>query len=237
MYRIALLAYILAAAALCSGVDVAPRSNIKYDPPGSHLKAAANPSSAHILARGYMGGGEGSGSSYHRVGADKRRRHGQVPAPGTPGTGDVYGPSLHKQRRGMLSGRSPQQSEGRSSNSHPGSSSSGGRPPSRRSPQQSEGRSSNSHPGSSSSGGRPPSRRSPLQSNVRSSNSHPVSSSSGGRPHSRRSPQQSEGRSSDSHPGSSSSGGRPPSRRSPQMTNGRSSNSHPGSSSSGGRPH
>jgi len=63
MYCIAYLACILAAAGLCSAVDVEPRGEMRYTQPVSHLKEAASPSYAHNLPRGYMGGGEGSGSS------------------------------------------------------------------------------------------------------------------------------------------------------------------------------
>jgi len=51
MYRIAYLVCILAAAALCSAVDVEPRGE-----PGSHLNEAANPLLAHHLPREYRGG-------------------------------------------------------------------------------------------------------------------------------------------------------------------------------------
>jgi len=40
MYRMAQLACILAAAALCSGIPIEPRSNIRYDQPASNLKQA-----------------------------------------------------------------------------------------------------------------------------------------------------------------------------------------------------
>jgi len=41
MYRIAHLACILAAAALCSGAAVEPRGDIRHDQPGSNLKEAS----------------------------------------------------------------------------------------------------------------------------------------------------------------------------------------------------
>jgi len=41
MYRIAHLACILAAAALCSGAAIEPRGDTRYDLPGSNLKEAA----------------------------------------------------------------------------------------------------------------------------------------------------------------------------------------------------
>jgi len=41
MYRIAQLACILAAAALCSGAAIEPRGDIRYDQPGSNLKEAS----------------------------------------------------------------------------------------------------------------------------------------------------------------------------------------------------
>jgi len=139
MNRIAHLACILVAAGLCFAVEnLEPRGNVRYDDPGSHLKSVANPLPVHNMPRGYMGGGEGSGSSYNGgsssggggfLNGGKHRRGYPLESRGNvryddPGSHlkSVANPSpVHNMPRGYMGG-----GEGSGSSYNGGSSSGGG---------------------------------------------------------------------------------------------------------------
>jgi len=74
MHRIAFLACILVAAALSAAVDIEPRDNIRYDPPGNNLKVAANPLHGHNLPRGEVGSSAGSSGGHSLPEIGKHRR-------------------------------------------------------------------------------------------------------------------------------------------------------------------
>jgi len=82
MYRIAHLACILSAAALCSGVVVEPRGDIRYDLPGSNLKEA---SISQPSGPGHNRGVTKDRRDYDRRDSGRNLKEASITQPSVPG--------------------------------------------------------------------------------------------------------------------------------------------------------